>query len=70
LLFVFLNYDDQEDAMGVVCRTYGKENKCVWVLFGGGGGLERRLLEIGLDLGAILKFFLKKWGWRVWIRLI
>ena len=27
---------------------------------GGEGGLERGFLEIGLDLGAILKFFLKK----------
>ena len=62
LLFVFLSYGDQDDAMDVVCRKHGKENRCVWVLLGGGG--ERGLLgRSWLRFEGSVKVFLKEMGW-------
>jgi hypothetical protein len=66
LLFVFFSYGDQDDAMGMVCRTHGKENRCVWVLFGGGGGgrLEKGLLgRSRLRFEGNIKVFLKELEW-------
>jgi len=62
LLFVFLSYGDQDDAMDEECRKHGKENGWVWG--GGGGGGARVLLgRSWLRFEGSVKVFLKEMGW-------